>query len=180
MGRKRKAVAVWITGIPGSGKSTVAQGFKKRHPGFVVLRMDELRKVATPRPTYSEAEREILYRGLVYMAECLCLLGHDVLIDATGNLRRWRELARARIKPFAEVYLRCPLPVAIERERSRKRPHAAPRGIYGKAAHGWPVPGVSAPYQKPLRPELAIDTDKTSPDEAVKMLEGLVRKLRAP
>ncbi|MEW6215371.1 MAG: adenylyl-sulfate kinase, partial [Nitrospirota bacterium] len=106
-------IAIWITGLPGSGKSTVADAFKKAHPKFIVLRMDELRKVVTPEPTYSDYEREIVYRSLVYLAKKLTELGQDVIIDATGNLRRWRELARGLIPRYAEVYLRCPVELCM-------------------------------------------------------------------
>ncbi|HDY70131.1 MAG TPA: adenylyl-sulfate kinase, partial [Nitrospirae bacterium] len=44
---------VWITGLPGSGKSSIAEALKGRHPGFVILRMDEMRKIVTPEPTYN-------------------------------------------------------------------------------------------------------------------------------
>jgi len=43
-------MAVWITGLPGSGKSTIADALKESHPDFVVLRMDDLRKTVTPEP----------------------------------------------------------------------------------------------------------------------------------
>ncbi|NJD56123.1 MAG: adenylyl-sulfate kinase, partial [Nitrospirae bacterium] len=94
---------VWLTGLPGSGKSTVADAVKQLRPHIVILRMDELRKVVTPVPTYSEEEREMVYRCIVYLAAILSGLGHDVIIDATGNLRRWRDLARELIPSFAEV-----------------------------------------------------------------------------
>ena len=61
-------IAVWITGLPGSGKSTVADEMKKSNPAFIILRMDELRKIVTPDPTYSESERDMVYRSLVYLS----------------------------------------------------------------------------------------------------------------
>ncbi|MEJ2183723.1 MAG: adenylyl-sulfate kinase [Nitrospirota bacterium] len=154
--------ALWITGIPGSGKSALARALAEELPGLVVLRMDDLRKVATPEPTYSEEERDVLYRALVFTASTLAGLGHDVLIDATGNLRRWRELARALIPRFAEVYLRCPLKVARAREASRAGEGGAPPDIYKKGEEGWPVPGFTAPYEEPLHPELTLQSESLS------------------
>lgn len=165
---------VWITGLPGSGKSTIAEALRKRHPEFVILRMDELRKVATPEPTYSDEERNILYRALVFMALKLHRLGHPVIIDATANRRAWRDLARKLIPEFIEVYLRCPVEVCRRREEDRKKLHGAPREIYKKGNRGWPVPGVKVPYEEPLHPEVIVDTQKTSVEDAVRMIEQLL------
>ena len=145
-------MALWITGLPGSGKSTIADALKASHPDFVVLRMDDLRKIVTPEPDYSDAEREIVYRSLVYLAKKLTELGHSVIIDATGNMRRWRELARELIPRYAEIYLKCPIAECINREQQRQESRGAPRDIYKKGEKGWPVPGMNAPYEEPLQP----------------------------
>jgi len=172
-----KGVAIWITGLPGSGKSTVADELKKNHPDFVVLRMDEMRKVVTPQPTYSDSERELVYRAIVYFARRLTGLGHDVIIDATGNFRRWRGLARELIPRYIEVYLRCPLERCAERERQRSESRDAPRDIYQKAAAGWPVPGLTAPYEEPLDPEITIDTEKTPLQEIIGTIEKAIPRI---
>jgi adenylylsulfate kinase len=166
--------AMWITGLPGSGKSMVANELKKAHPEFIVLRMDELRKIVTPDPSYSESERDLVYRALVFLAQKLTEIGHKVIIDATGNMRVWRTLARESIPKFIEVYLRCPAETCREREKERVETFGAPKDIYEKGATGWPVPGAGAPYEEPLKPELLIDTDKTSVQNAVKMIEKLL------
>ena len=170
-------IALWITGLPGSGKSTVADEIKKRYPSFVLLRMDELRKVITPQPTYSETEREIVYRAIVYLAKKLTEAHHDVVIDATGHVRKWRDLARQLIPRYGEIYLQCPIEVCIQREQERGETRDAPKDIYRKGATGAPVPGVSVPYEEPLRPELVIETDKMSLDVTLKMVEELVAKM---
>lgn len=169
--------AIWITGLPGSGKSTFADELKKIHPEIVVLRMDELRKTVTPDPTYSGPERDIVYRAMVYTAGKLAELGHNVIIDATGNLRRWRELARQLIPRFAEVYLKCPIELCIRREQQRLETRGAPNDIYKKGASGWPVPGMAAPYEEPLSPEVVIDTEKTSPRDGIAAIEDAMGKL---
>ncbi|MDA8215258.1 MAG: adenylyl-sulfate kinase [Nitrospiraceae bacterium] len=165
-----KGLVLWITGLPGSGKSTVADGVKRHFPDFFILRMDELRKIVTPKPTYSEDEREMVYRAIVYMAKTLSELNRNVIIDATGNMRRWRELARELIPSFAEIYLKCPIDVCMEREVSRRKTRGAPKGIYKKGRAGWPVPGVQVPYEEPLNPELTIETDKASLEEALSVI----------
>lgn len=173
-------IALWITGLPGSGKSTIADGLKKTYPDFIILRMDELRKVVTPEPTYSDSEREIVYRTLVYIAVKLTELDHDVIIDATGNLRRWRELARKLIPRYIEIYLKCPVEICMEREKDRVERHGAPEDIYKKGIEGWPVPGIVAPYEEPIKPEIIIDTDKTSLEESIKKVKSQIHKLKYP
>jgi adenylylsulfate kinase len=169
-------LVLWITGLPGSGKSTIAEGIKSRLPEFVIVRMDELRKVVTPAPTYSESERELVYRAIVYTAKTLSENGHNVIIDATGNMRRWRALARELIQNFAEIYLKCSIDVCKEREMHRKERHGAPKGIYKKENAGWPVPGVRVPYEEPLNPEIVIETDKASVEEALSVICGFLSK----
>ena len=159
-------LVIWITGLPGSGKSTLADSIKGRFPRFVILRMDEFRKIVTPEPVYSETERDLVYRALVYTAKTLSSLDHCAIIDATGNMRKWRELARQLIPDFAEIYLRCTLPVCAEREVTRSDSHAAPKNIYAKGKAGWPVPGFQVPYEEPLSPELVIDMESISMEEA--------------
>lgn len=164
-------LAVWITGLPGSGKSTITDKIKDIYPNFTILRMDEFRKIVTPQPTYSDSEREIVYRALVYVAKILTELGHDVILDATGNMRRWRELARSLIPRFIEIYLKCPLDVCMERERLRKETHEAPKEIYKKGEKGWPVPGIVVPYEEPLNAEITIDTGKFSLYETLEIVK---------
>ncbi|MBI5640158.1 MAG: adenylyl-sulfate kinase [Nitrospirae bacterium] len=168
--------AIWITGLPGSGKSTVADALNELHPEFVILRMDDLRKVVTPEPSYSEAERDLVYRSIVYLAKRLSELGHHVIIDATGNLRRWRDLARKLIPEYIEVYLKCSLDVCSKREMARVDTHAAPRDIYKKGAEGWPVPGVHVPYEEPVNPEIVIDADQTSIKDAAGIIDRYLKR----
>ncbi len=160
-------IAIWITGLPGSGKSTVAEEFIKAYPGFMILRMDAFRKFVTPEPAYTDTERNLVYRALIYFAKVLTGIGYNVIIDATGNRRLWRELARKEISKFIEVYLRCPLEICADREKKRLETKDAPKDIYKKGKEGWPVPGISVPYEEPLNPEIIADTDKESLSEIV-------------
>jgi len=161
----RRGAAFWLTGLPGSGKTTLALSAVKRFPSFVRLSMDEMRRIVTPAPTYSEQERDLVYRSLVYAALVLTREGKDVVIDATANLLVWRELARSLIPNFHEIYVQCPLELCRKREGARADT-SAPKGIYKKAESGWPVPGVNVPYEEPERPELVVDTGVQCLDDA--------------
>ncbi len=170
------ARVIWITGLPGSGKSTVADALKVKVRDVVILRMDDLRKIATPHPTYSEEERDLLYRSLVFTARKLYESGKNVVIDATAHLKKWRDLVRELIPDYYEVYLKCSLEECADRERSRKDTHGAPKDIYKKAGAGWPVPGVNVPYEEPVNPEITIDTETTEIEEAVALIMNKLDK----
>jgi adenylylsulfate kinase len=180
--------ALWITGRPGCGKSTVARAAAARLADQQLpvahLELDAMRAVVTPHPAYSELEREVVYRALVFAAMALTRAGVPVIIDATAHRRAWRELARASIPRFAEVQLDCPLGVAEARERARA-PGAAPPAIYaGAAAPGATVPGVNVPYERALSPELTIDTAAEDVASAAERVAALALSLgpaaRAP
>jgi adenylylsulfate kinase len=181
---------VWITGLPGSGKSTVSEALlrllEKEGIHTQLLSSDALRKVLTPRPSYSLEERDAVYATLVYVAELLTQNSVNVVIDATGNLRRFREDAREKIPAFIEVYLECPLDVCKQREARRARTHHAPKRIYERAGEGkaQTVPGVGQPYEPPSNPEIQLDTTECSPVECARkvlnriLLSEADRKIR--
>ena len=173
--------AVWITGLPGSGKTVIAQKVRKilEEQGIAavwVLELDEIRKFITPTPTYSDGEREIVYASLVYMAKLLVESGKPVIIDATGNRRRYRERARETIPKFAEVYVKCSLDLCMERERNRKSEHAPP-GIYEKSKEkGTTVPGVNVPYEEPVDPEVVVDSEEMGIEECANKVAEFILK----
>ncbi|HMH52081.1 MAG TPA: adenylyl-sulfate kinase [Candidatus Acidoferrum sp.] len=157
---------IWITGLPGSGKSVLARAagetLRARGVPVKILELDALRKILTPTPTYSDHEREAVYRLLAFMAATLAAAGVPVIVDATAHRRRWREFARELIPRFAEVQLECPLAVAREREAARA-PGNAPPAIYARAGSaGATVPGVDRDYERALQPELIIGTTAES------------------
>lgn len=173
--------AMWITGLPGSGKSALARAASAALQACgepaTVLELDEIRRVLTPRPRYTDAEREVVYRALVEMARLLTEAGVAVIVDATAHRRAWRDMARASIRRFAEVQVVCPLEVARQRERVRA-PGAAPRGVYARAGRpGAAVPGVDVAYEPALHPECVVDTSREDLGTAVARVVGTARRL---
>jgi adenylylsulfate kinase len=172
--------AVWVTGLPGSGKSVIAAQVRKilKERGIAdvkVLELDEIRKFITPEPSYSEEEREIVYASLVYMAKLLVAVGKPAIIDATANRRRYRERARENIQNFAEVYVRCSLDTCMEREGRRKAKYA-PSGIYDRAKEeGAAVPGVNVPYEAPENPEVVVDSEKMDAEACAEKVVEYIR-----
>ncbi len=173
---------VWITGLPGSGKSVISRALLKllaeKGVNAKILASDRLRGVLTPEPTYSIKERDMVYATLVFIAKLLVKNDVNVIIDATGNLRQYRENARNQLPRFMEVYLECPLQVCIQRETQRKNTHQAPEQIYKRAYQGKTntVPGIGEPYEPPRKPEIVIDTTKNTPREAGKKILELILK----
>jgi adenylylsulfate kinase len=173
---------VWVTGLPGSGKSTVAnlllEKLKSERIHAQLVSIDMLRHAVTPKPSYSEEERDMVYAALVFVARLLTKNGVNVVLDATGNRRRYREQAREQIARFFEVYLRCPLNVCMSREAERRETFQAPKQIYkkGLAGKSQTVPGVNVPYEKPKHPEIIIDTDKQTPEESAQKILDIILK----
>ncbi len=175
--------AIWITGLPGSGKTVIAQKVRAilEYRGIAsvkVLELDEVRKFITPQPAYSDDERELVYASLVYMAKLLVECGTPVIVDATANRRKYRERARDTIPNFAEAYVKCSLDGCMKREGRRKAKYAPP-GIYKKATtdKGATVPGVNVPYEEPTNPEVVVDSETMSVKVcAEKVVEFIIRE----
>lgn len=170
-----KAFAVWLTGLPASGKSTIARALTTQfgtlgYP-LEVLESDAVRHVLTPHPTYSQAERELFYRALAFMGARLVSHGITVIFDATANRRAYRDFARGLIPRFIEVAVECPLELAMQRDY---------KGTYlrGQRGESSTVPGLQDPYESPLKPELRLDTTWISPTEAARKVVDLVTNKR--
>ena len=166
------AWVMWFTGLPGCGKTTIANRVKtklsEKGTYAKILQLDEIRRAITPEPKYTEEERDIVYASLAYMAKLLAEEGINVIIDATANRRRYRDLARSLIPNFAEVFIRAPLEVCMEREEKRKAKFS-PKDIYKKAtAKNAAVPGVNVPYEEPQSPEIEVDAARMSSDESAR------------
>lgn len=176
------AWAVWFTGLPGCGKTTIARRTREHLSRMGVeariLELDEIRKVITPNPRYTDEERDIVYASLAYMAKLLCDAGVNVIIDATANRRSYRDLARKLVDRFAEVYIKAPLDVCMEREAARKA-EFAPKNVYKKAASGARVPGVGVAYEEPLRPEIVVDTTTMDPESAAEHISKRILEIFA-
>ena len=168
---------MWLTGLPASGKTTLARTLRRklaaRGVECVVLDSDEVRQVLTPHPTYTPEERDRFYRGLVDLAHLLTDYGVNVIIAATGTWRAYRDAARKQLHPFAEVYVRCPIEVCRRRD---------PKGLYARADAGeiTSLPGVGVPYEEPEDPAVVVDTDVLTPEEAAERVIAAVPMITQP
>lgn len=149
---------------------------KKQKVRAQVVSVDMLRRVITPKPTYSETERDMVYATISFVAKLLTQNGVNVVIDATGNRRRYRDNARKMIPKFIEAYVRCPLETCMERETKRGRKFMAPKDIYKRGLSGKAptVPGLSVPYEEPLRPEVTVDSNLMNPEECAQKIHDAI------
>ncbi|MGE5246086.1 MAG: adenylyl-sulfate kinase [Betaproteobacteria bacterium] len=167
------AFAVWITGLPASGKSTIARALVHelaiRGIDVAVLESDVLRSVLTPHATYSDEERDTFYRSMAYIGSLLVSHGVPVIFDATANRRAYREAARSAIERFVEVYVDCPLDVCIARD---------PKSIYRKARSGEAstVPGAQSSYERPEQPDVVVSGRGEAAAAARAILRTLERR----
>lgn len=163
----QEGFAIWLTGLPASGKSTLAvhlaDTLQQRELPVQILDSDELRQILTPQATYSLEEREWFYNTLVYIGTLLTRHAVNVIIAATAHRRAHRDKARSAFQRFVEVYVRCPLEVCIKRDR---------KGIYKMAQTGKAstVPGVQVFYEAHESPEITVDTEEKSASECVQYI----------
>jgi adenylylsulfate kinase len=158
---------VWLTGLPSSGKSVLASELKKQLEAqgvsAQILDSDELRKRLTPRPRYTDRERDWFYGMVVLLAELLTGNGVNVLVAATAPRRAYRDEARRRIRRFAEVYVDCPQDVCRARD---------PKGLWRRAAEGeiTTLPGAGVLYEAPASPEVRVETATLSVPASVRRI----------
>jgi len=107
--------------------------------------------------------------GQLLVEEC----GKSVIIDATGNKKEFRELARLLIPEFAEIYVKCPLETCKTRKTTLRQNQVVKKKLYEKAVQGklkGQLPGISAPYDEPENSELQLASDILSPHESAKAI----------
>lgn len=170
-----KSCAIWITGLPASGKSTIVAALKPQLESLghsvEVLESDQVRRVLTPSATYSDAERDVFYRALAFTGAKLVAHGVTVIFDATATKRAYRDFARSLIPTFIEVAIACPLELCMQRDY---------KGTYRRGRRGETstVPGLQVLYEAPLNPEIVIDTTKVQPDIAAdNILQAIKERL---
>lgn len=143
---KKPPLCIWLTGMPASGKSTLAgflfEELSRIYPA-THLESDVLRKKITIEAPYSEAGKTRFYRHVVEKAVQLGNTDKIPIIDATGQRRIFREQAKRQFKSVLEIYIYCPAEVRSNRD---------PKGLYHKCASGevpnlpiYPVGDVQKP-----------------------------------
>lgn len=142
---------VWITGLPASGKSTLARAVLARlaargRPGLL-LDGDAVRAALSPPPGYGDAARDAFYATLGALALLAAGDGLVAVVAATAHRRAFRDRVRARAPRFVEVHVATPAGACAARD---------PKGLWARARAGDApaLPGAGAAYEPPLAPEV--------------------------
>lgn len=161
---RRQGCVVWLTGLPGSGKTTIANALAEdlRRDGVPVevLDGDEIRAQLSPELGFSPADRELHNRRVIFMARVLSRNGVVAIVSLISPYRAVRDAARAELGRFIEVWVKCSVEECIRRD---------PKGHYKRALDGKnpQMTGVQAPYEPPEHPELVADTEQWPVERSV-------------
>jgi adenylylsulfate kinase len=164
-----KACTIWLTGLPASGKSTIAVALEKalweRGVHAFVLDGDNIRHGLNRDLGFSPEDRVENIRRIGEVAKLFTTAGVVNITAFISPYRADRDRVRALMQPgeFIEVYVSCPVEVCEQRD---------PKGHYKKARAGEirEFTGVSAPYEPPLNPEITLHTDRHTEQECVQQL----------
>lgn len=166
-----KGFTVWFTGLPSSGKSTLARLLEEklasRNLHVEVLDGDEVRLRLSKGLGFSKEDRDDNIRRISFVANIITRCGAVAITCAISPYKSIREEARKEIGRFVEVFVNCDVDECIKRDV---------KGLYKKALNGEikNFTGISDPYEKPSDPEIVVYTAKESEQESVdKIIKGL-------
>jgi len=164
---KRYGFTIWFTGLPSAGKSTLSrllhETFDEAGLTAEILDGDEVRQRLTRDLGFTKEDREENIRRIAYVSKLLTRVGAIAIVAAISPYRESRNLARAEIGNFIEVYVECPLQTCMERDV---------KGLYAKAKRGEieNFTGISDPYEPPANPEISLRTDTEDPMSNLKTI----------
>ena len=170
----QQPVCLWFTGLPGSGKSTVANMLEKRlfaaGKHTYLLDGDNVRHGLSRDLGFTEADRVENIRRVTELARLFVDAGLIVLVSFISPFRAERELARSRFREseFKEIFIDTPLAECERRD---------PKGLYAKARRGEirNFTGIDSEYEPPLAPDLRLETQNLTPEECVNRILALLR-----
>ena len=159
-----RACAIWLTGLPASGKTTIGTALIQRLERISLetelLDGDELRPWLSPDLGYSSEDRRQHNLRVIRVGGLLLRHGVTLVVPIVSPYRSTRAFAREHLDPFLEIYVKCPLEECIRRD---------PKGLYAKALRGELLnfTGVSAPYEEPEHPDVTLESNILTVDACV-------------
>ena len=157
----KEGCVIWLTGLPGSGKTTCGVELKKQleEHNYEVELLDgnEDRELISSELGCSKEHRELHNKRVIHIAKLLSRHGVYVIVCLISPYKWIREYARKELPNFIEIYVKCPVEVCAARDK---------KGLYERAYRGEikDLTGVQAPYEEPESPDVVIDTEHDPPD----------------
>ncbi|MEO0270168.1 MAG: adenylyl-sulfate kinase [candidate division WOR-3 bacterium] len=161
---KKRGICIWLTGLPCSGKSTIAKGLSEklieRGRDVEILDGDIVRNFLNKDLGFTKEDRLENMRRVSVLADLLTKHGVDVIVALVSPYREGRDKARKLLPLFVEVYVKASLETCEKRDV---------KGMYKLAREGKikNFTGVDDPYEEPLNPEIICDTEKEEIEESV-------------
>ncbi|MBX3617447.1 adenylyl-sulfate kinase [Nitrosomonas sp.] len=176
--KKQKTFILWLTGLSGSGKSTIAKLLEKKLHAMgkhtYLLDGDHIRRGLSKDLGFTDADRVENMRRVAEVAKLMIDSGQIVLVSLISPFTAERRMARALVKDgeFFEIFVDTPLHMAEQRD---------PKGLYRKARQGElkNFTGIDSPYEVPLNPEIHINTLRQTPEQAVETIITYISQVGA-
>jgi bifunctional enzyme CysN/CysC len=173
--KRQRPCVLWLTGLSGAGKSTVANLVEKRlhAAGYhtYLLDGDNVRHGLNKDLGFTAADRVENIRRIAEVAKLMVDAGLIVITAFISPFRAERRMARALLAPgeFFEVHVDAPLELAEQRD---------PKGLYRKARRGEikNFTGIDSPYEPPEQPEIHLDTARAPPEQAAEQVIAALRR----
>ncbi len=170
---KQRPVVIWLTGLSGAGKTTIAEALDDMilKKGYFTKHFDgdEIRKGINSDLTYSDEDRHENIRRIAEISKLFLDSGLIVICSFISPTSEMRRMARSIIgdKRFIEVYINAPIEVCEQRD---------PKGLYKMARAGLlkQFTGIDSPYEPPEKPDVEIRTDLWDIPSSVKYLQRKV------
>jgi adenylyl-sulfate kinase len=175
---QKKGFVLWLTGLSGAGKSTIAESLSERLRAggrrIEILDGDEVRTNLSKGLGFSKEDRDTNVKRIGFVAKLLARNGVGVITAAISPYREVRREVREAVEnngaEFLEVFVKCPLETLVERDI---------KGLYKQALAGeiTNFTGVSDPYEEPLTPDMTLETDlETVAESSAKIADELQKR----
>ena len=172
--KKLKPFILWLTGISNSGKTTISNELEKKvkfmgYENVKNIDGDDFRKQIN-NFLYDDNSRDKIGYIKLDRAREYILGGYSVIVSGIAYNKKWREEAKSKYEELIEIYIKCPLTVCIDRDKS---------GSYKEALKGKKKNfiGVTDKYQEGKTADIEVNTEKLTVSESVeKILQFLIKK----